>query len=454
MKRIYLILFSLMVILQTVQSQNPWKDYKKYMRCINQNDMQRLRELVISGVDINARDAEGKTPLLYALQQGKTNFAYVLLSGGADVHLADYKNNTCLHYAIENSPYDTIIYYLLEKGADFRAVNDQGYSPLHYSILYSCGNLPFYLINEKKADYYLITGLNENALHLSIESGCDTMSYFLLDNDIDIKQRDNRGNTPLLAALDFGRHDVALRLINMGADINEVNNNNFDALLLAVLNQDSVVVKLLLEKGAQIDQPYYQEPLVYIAADMQNAAILNQLLIHGADFSEDCTEHYKCFNTAYIFYINAKIATGDSAIYCLNKSLKLYHLAKEKFKKELHSIQAKNTGRFLLDVLSVAAASSSGTYYNTPTFDYEMERAHYLNEQVDKCDEMIDKIEKLLGIKNDFESPDSSNIYIVPDTTEIIDTIEFKNSFDTLDIIETEPFETESEMDTISIEQQ
>ncbi len=424
MKRFQLIMLLSTLAISSLFPQYADKGYTKYVKSIDQNNLYKAQKFLNKGFDINSRDIDGKTPFLYCLQQDKADFARFFINAGANINLTDYQANTCLHYAIENCRSDdSIVYQLLEKGANFRAINKEGYTPLHFSILYSCYELPFYLIN-RGADYHLMTGLNESALHLSLESGCDTISYFLLANDINFRQRDNMGNTALLAALDFRRHNLAIKLIEMGANIHEVNTNNFDALLFAVLNQDTKIVKLLLEKGANMERQKDQDPLLYFAANQENADIVELLLLRSAEIPDSCQRNDEYYFTAFIYSVYAHIVPDSLKADYLQKSLDHYIKAKEKYKIELNEVNAKNTGLVFAEILLTASAALTDTYYD-PGFDYEAEKRYYLKNQIEKCEDNIDELKiAIYTLTSDdhdvtFEIINETDTIIQPDSIQL-----------------------------------
>ena len=75
----------------------------------------------------------------------------------------------------------------------------------------------------------------------------------LLENDTDIRLRDNLGNTTLHKAVTFGRDEFALELIERGLDINATNKVVATALHSAVRSANLGMVKLLVEKGAETE---------------------------------------------------------------------------------------------------------------------------------------------------------------------------------------------------------
>ncbi|MBT9536817.1 MAG: ankyrin repeat domain-containing protein, partial [Nitrospirae bacterium] len=61
------------------------------------------------------------------------------------------------------------------------------------------------------------------------------------------------GNTPLMSAVGSGDINAVKRLLNEGADVNAKDSDNYSALMVAALDGYTEIVKLLIEKGADID---------------------------------------------------------------------------------------------------------------------------------------------------------------------------------------------------------
>jgi len=84
-----------------------------------------VKELIASGVNLNARNRYGETGLMYAAARGDGDIVELLLSHGADVAAKDRKGNTALDWAKKsrnpqvpflNGRYDRVIGYLVEAG--------------------------------------------------------------------------------------------------------------------------------------------------------------------------------------------------------------------------------------------------------------------------------------------------------------------------------------------------
>lgn len=79
-----------------------------------------------------------------------------------------------------------------------------------------------------------------------------------LDAGFDIQQRDPDGMTLLMLAAVGGHQEVASLLIDSGADVSDLceDDNEFDALMMACADGRTAVVELLLDRGANVNNRY------------------------------------------------------------------------------------------------------------------------------------------------------------------------------------------------------
>src|SRR5690349_37031 len=97
----------------------------------SKGDLERIRNLLALGLDINARDAEGRSPLHCASRDGNLESVLFLIEAGARVDEGRPSDGVSpLLMASQNGHLD-IVKILLEAGADkSKAATDNGTTPL------------------------------------------------------------------------------------------------------------------------------------------------------------------------------------------------------------------------------------------------------------------------------------------------------------------------------------
>lgn len=103
----------------------------------------------------------------------------------------------------------------------------------------------------------------QTPMHCAVEGKNEEIIKFLLEKGMKINAQDERGNTPLYLASTLYRpgsfcvKELVEFLINRGADVNISGYDGQTSLRLAINSHhppDEVLVKLILDKGAEIDK--------------------------------------------------------------------------------------------------------------------------------------------------------------------------------------------------------
>lgn len=159
------------------------------------SSLESVRQLLKEGADPQARSADGRTGLHYAIayseyyytSQGREMLS-IFLNRGVDINTGDGTGATALHYASLDEGYHcrNKIDDLLNFGADLEARDKAGQTPLHHAAR-----------RGKKSD-----GVKR-----------------LLEAGAEVNARDEKGATPLHMAAARGDADVIRILIGAGADI-------------------------------------------------------------------------------------------------------------------------------------------------------------------------------------------------------------------------------------------
>ncbi len=112
----------------TMQAELEKTDYQQMLFQANSAD--NVRFALARGADVNAVDANGRTPLHRASREAKNVVVKVLIDAGADVDARDVCGWTALHEAAIEG-YAHVVELLLAAGADVDARDGAGWTPLH-----------------------------------------------------------------------------------------------------------------------------------------------------------------------------------------------------------------------------------------------------------------------------------------------------------------------------------
>ena len=106
------------------------------IRASANGDEQGVRRLLAAGIDPNATDRYGETPLHFVALYGHETIARLLLAAGANPNAADQDGSTPLYLAASNGREATVP-LLLAAGANPNTASRSGWTPLHAAAHYS-----------------------------------------------------------------------------------------------------------------------------------------------------------------------------------------------------------------------------------------------------------------------------------------------------------------------------
>ena len=176
-------------------------------------------ELLKKGYDQGVKDADGCTPLMWAVDYGQEELVGMLLAKGSGTGTCDTLRRTALHHAASIGQI-TSIHLLIQHQADVEARDLQGQTPLLVAI--SKGQkAAVELLLRAGAEVTAFDGERKGALHLSIESeffGIE-MVELLLAHGAPFDITDVNNMTPLHCTIQFNRRDIASVLLNDGVAV-------------------------------------------------------------------------------------------------------------------------------------------------------------------------------------------------------------------------------------------
>src|SRR4051812_2006295 len=103
---------------------------------INKNDIGSVDHMLRKGrVDVNKKDAEGRTPLLLAASLGEKDMVHLLITNGAHTEDKDPLGETPLSIAAMKG-HTEAAHVLVENKANVNTVNNDQVTPLMYGASY------------------------------------------------------------------------------------------------------------------------------------------------------------------------------------------------------------------------------------------------------------------------------------------------------------------------------
>jgi len=202
------------------------------------------------GAEINNRDKDGQTALMYAAGTGNDRMVHYLIGAGADVLASTPQGDTALSFAALNDR-DTTARLLLEKGAAVDPQDADGRTPLILAAAHGSAKTAAVLL-EKGADVNARNINGSTPLMTAVLHHATPVVQVLLDKGADLDAKDKDGGTALMTAAFKGFDDISRLLIDKGADVTVRNSHGLSALEIAHTANDSATAALIEGKLAEL----------------------------------------------------------------------------------------------------------------------------------------------------------------------------------------------------------
>jgi ankyrin repeat protein len=277
---------------------------------VRQGDVQAVRALVKTGVDVNQPDGDGATPLHWATHQDSIDLVRVLLGAGASVNAVNDLGITPLHLAAANGNVVSLR-LLLEKRANANAAAASGVTPLmEASRSGSVDAVRLLLANGAHVNAKEFAR-GQTALMWAVSRQHTDIVKVLIENKADVNDRSEArpvqvmldrgprravktsaedarqiqagGSTALILAAQTGGTESARLLLAAGANANDAGGDGKSALVMAAFSGHRAVATLLLTAGADPNAAAAGYTALHAAALRGDVVLVKTLLERGAN---------------------------------------------------------------------------------------------------------------------------------------------------------------------------
>ena len=232
------------------------------------DDIATAEALIEAGADVNVANRYGVTPISLAATNGSAAMLGKLLDAGADPNSMNRGGETALMTAARTGKIEAVK-LLLDRGAAVNAKDAvHGQTALMWAVIENHPGVVELLLARG-------TGINAHT-NVTITKGeyVPARPAAASGNGI-IRQRalptPNGGMTPLLFAIRDGNAAMMRLLLDRGADINESSGNHTSPLIIALLNGQVGLATELLNRGADPNAADdYHRAALFAAIDLRN----------------------------------------------------------------------------------------------------------------------------------------------------------------------------------------
>ncbi len=182
------------------------------LKAADQQDTEKVKELIKQNVEVNTQDSEGRTALMIATYNHDPYTAKALIEAGADISIQDNMQNNCFLYAGAEGYLD-ILRLAIEAGADTTIKNRYGGTALIPASERGHVEVVEELLNKTDVDVNHVNRLGWTALMEAVvlsDGGVQHQEIIkiLLNHGADQSITDNDGITPLQHAKDKGYLEI------------------------------------------------------------------------------------------------------------------------------------------------------------------------------------------------------------------------------------------------------
>jgi ankyrin repeat protein len=250
------------------------------LHAARQNDMEGVRRAIEAGINVNMKDPDGWTPIMWAAMHGSLDLVQLLLRHGANPDFADANGVSVKDLAPEHTAVREVL--ISTHGANERLLScakaddwDGVEQALHdgaWVNMQDLGDAP-----EESMRSALMWAARHGAVHHTLE---------LASAKADLELRDKFGWTALLFAISNGHVGAVSVLHHLKANFKVKSFEGDRPLHMAVRADDAEMVQVLIAAGMSPDEPDDEKIVpTLVAANLGCSSSLQALLALGGSVS-------------------------------------------------------------------------------------------------------------------------------------------------------------------------
>jgi serine/threonine-protein phosphatase 6 regulatory ankyrin repeat subunit A len=238
------------------------------------------------GIDIEARNSTGMTPLLEAASLVDSEaVALIFINHGANTDVKAGTGENALRLLLRSDMKSLeLLQILLEKEADINTVDRDGLTPLMKAVIY--GRAPLVsAILAKNPNLEATNNSQMTSLNVASWKGFKEIVIQLLNAGADINHRDKDGASSLIYAAKHGQEEIVRLLIARGADVQVKNNKGQNTLDVAVEAKKTEVATMLM--NMDVFRESKSNSTIHKAVRDNNVPLIELLLTKNPELLEE-----------------------------------------------------------------------------------------------------------------------------------------------------------------------
>jgi uncharacterized protein len=242
-------------------------------------------------INVNMADSHGETPFFDCARKGKLDIAKLLISKFASVNVENRVGELPIHLAAFKGDPD-MIKLMIESGAFLNKKTAEDKLPVHYAIAGGRVEVIQFLLKEGNQSWFIKDTFGNTLLHHAAKTSSVQTIDLLLNQNLDPNALNDQFESPIFNAVRFGTIDTLRLLLASDAYI-DIHNRRYEtpidtamifdkkdilkylsdymitpkyerlvqkqALALAVLNRDHVILRKLIERETPMKKDRLQK---------------------------------------------------------------------------------------------------------------------------------------------------------------------------------------------------